>query len=578
MSKCLMFALLSCGRAEWSLNMGYYWLGVDVAMNYDSAVEYCSGQGSTIASPDNYAQNYFMAQQFPNQKIWYGHKCSSGCNEAHNWPGYGINGWTGSWANGQPNCGDSNCCARTQDLTDEWNGGDCEETYRFLCRRNTWQSAMGYKWLAVGAPMTHDSAVDFCDSQGSSIATPDDPQQNTFMAQQFPNEKIWFGHKCTGSGCIEPFSWPGYGSSNGWTGNWADGQPNCDSSNCVVCARTQYSGDEWNDGSCNDKYKFLCKRPESWYLGAKGESCDAVCEANSYTCDLAAMQGLDSESLRLVVEYIGVDCPKFAPSQNYPDLPGLEQGFCMPGSEATTCEATLAGTQRFCSCRQPQPWYLGAQGESCDAVCEAMSDTSTSYTCDLAAMQGLDSENLRHVVDYLGVTCPKFAPSQNYAELPGLEQEFCMPGSDKTTCEAAYASTQRFCSCSAAPTPSTTMATATTTSTTLATTITTTTTTTEITTTTTTTTTTTHTTTTTTTATTTTGSVVGYTRHAQSCVRGHNIAKHVGKSLTECAAICSATPNSVAFEYGVHTEEVRTNPETACVRTQSTHRDAMAAK
>jgi len=56
---------------------------------------------------------------------------------------------------------------------------------------------------------------------------------------------------------------------------------------------------------------------------------------------------------------------------------------------------------------------------------------------------------------------------------------------------------------------------------------------------------------TTSTATTTTGAVAGYIRHAQSCVRGHNIAKHVGKSLTECASICSATPNSVAFEYGV---------------------------
>lgn len=209
---------------------------------------------------------------------------------------------------------------------------------------------MGYQWLAVDAPMTYNSAVDFCDSQGSSLASPDDPQQNKYMANQFPNQKIWFGHKCTGSGCNDASNWPGYGS-NGWTGAWADGQPNCGNSNCIVCARTN-SGDEWNDGNCNEEYRFLCKRDYTWHLGEKGEPCDAVCEAMSLTCDLAAMQGLGSGNLEDVVTYLGVTCPKgMAPKQNYADLPGLEQQFCMPGSDHTTCEAAYAGTQRFCACQ-----------------------------------------------------------------------------------------------------------------------------------------------------------------------------------------------------------------------------------
>jgi len=45
--------------------------------------------------------------------------------------------------------------------------------------------------------------------------------------------------------------------------------------------------------------------------------------------------------------------------------------------------------------------------------------------------------------------------------------------------------------------------------------------------------------------------VAGYTRHPKACVRGHNIAKHEGKTLAECASICSSTANSVAFELGV---------------------------
>jgi len=46
-------------------------------------------------------------------------------------------------------------------------------------------------------------------------------------------------------------------------------------------------------------------------------------------------------------------------------------------------------------------------------------------------------------------------------------------------------------------------------------------------------------------------SVPGYTRQAESCVRNHNIEKHSGKTLAECAALCSANLGCVAFEYGV---------------------------
>lgn len=85
------------------------------------------------------------------------------------------------------------------------------------------------------------------------------------MEMQFPNKKIWYGQKCTGSKCDDESQWPEYGKS-GWTGNWANGQPNCGNSNCGVCARshTSGSGGEWNDGNCNEKYRFLCRRLDEW--------------------------------------------------------------------------------------------------------------------------------------------------------------------------------------------------------------------------------------------------------------------------------------------------------------------------
>merc|ERR1719367_2300948 len=138
-------------------------------MTHASAVDFCNNLGASIATPDDPQQNTYMAAQFPNQKIWFGHKCTGDCADPGAWPGYGNNGWTGNWADGQPNCGDGGCnvCARTDNSNNEWNDGNCYEEWRFLCRRNTWSSAFGHKWLAVDAPMTHASAVDFCNNLGA---------------------------------------------------------------------------------------------------------------------------------------------------------------------------------------------------------------------------------------------------------------------------------------------------------------------------------------------------------------------------------------------------------------------------
>jgi len=342
--------------AHWSFDLGSKWLCVNQQLTYDAAVEYCFDQGGFLASATTPGENNYMELQFPKQKIWYGQKCTgSKCDDESKWPEYGKNGWTGNWANGQPNCDTSNCVVCTRTHTSgggEWNDGNCKEKYRFLCRRfDRWEKVHGYSWMKVDVPTTHAKAVDFCARQGADIATPDDHGQNDYMAKQFPGEKIWYGYKCTGSKCDDPYSWRV--QDHGWMGNWAIGQPNCGTSSCEVCARTS-TGDEWNDGNCQDEYRFMCKKDYTWHLGEKGASCDAACAAASLTCHLAATQALDINRLKGITDHLNITCPEYlGPQKNYADLPGLEQGKCFPASPSTTCEKAYAGTVRFCACQEP---------------------------------------------------------------------------------------------------------------------------------------------------------------------------------------------------------------------------------
>merc|ERR1711920_632900 len=66
----------------------------------------------------------------------------------------------------------------------------CETVAKpFLCRRfDSWEKAHGYWWMKVEFPTTHAKAVDFCAAHGASIAAPDEPGQNDYMAEQFPDE------------------------------------------------------------------------------------------------------------------------------------------------------------------------------------------------------------------------------------------------------------------------------------------------------------------------------------------------------------------------------------------------------
>merc|ERR1711920_283691 len=182
----------------------------------------------------------------------------------------------------------------------------CETVAKpFLCRRfDSWEKAHGYWWMKVDFPTTHAKVVDFCAAHGASIATPDEPGQNDYMAEQFPGAKIWSDDKCT--------------------------------------------------RNCQEEYRFLCKKDFTWHLGEKSASCNAVCAATSLTCHLAATQALDSNRLRGVAGRLGITCLDDAPTQpKHADLPGLEQGKCMPGSPSTTCEAAYASTERFCACQEP---------------------------------------------------------------------------------------------------------------------------------------------------------------------------------------------------------------------------------
>jgi len=320
-----------------------------------------------IASPLSDEQNTYMTEMFDHdERIWYGPTCQgSECNK--------ISTWSLPYSNfhsGQPNCNKASCnvCARSQIRGyTSWNDGNCGDKYRFVCRSAIWNLVSGDYFMAVDAPMTHSSAVEFCESQTTSypypvLASPQTPDQKTYMENQFPDQKIWFGYKCT-SGCNDVFNWPGViRLMDGAVDKpWAAGQPNCGSNNCNVCARSQtVGGQEWNDGNCAEKWSFLCRKDSiHWYLGGEGQSCDTVCEAKGATCEVATMKGLDVDGLEGVAKYLGRNedfmCDLFPLQLKFDWVPAFDTGrlYCTAGSDATTCAASVSlyPIQRFCSCK-----------------------------------------------------------------------------------------------------------------------------------------------------------------------------------------------------------------------------------
>lgn len=180
--------------ADYTIKFGFRWLPVTYLKTHSEAVQYCMNEGyDGIASPLSDEQNTYMNGMFDHDEIiWYGPTCQgSGCNT--------ISTWSLPYSNfhsGQPNCNKASCnvCARSQNAGyTSWNDGNCVDKYRFVCRSAIWNLVSGDYFMAVDAPMTHSSAVAFCESQTTLagqnpvLASPQTPDQKTYMENQFPD-------------------------------------------------------------------------------------------------------------------------------------------------------------------------------------------------------------------------------------------------------------------------------------------------------------------------------------------------------------------------------------------------------
>ncbi|MFN2378042.1 MAG: hypothetical protein ABR538_16040 [Candidatus Binatia bacterium] len=203
-----------------------------------------------------------------------------------------------------------------------------------------------------------------------------------------------------------------------------------------------------------------------WFLGVDGESCTEVCAGvgqvyDTATRKIAGSDGTDGDCEKLLD---GLDAPGAGmgvPSFNCAVAAGCaeEGGFrgrC--ATPPTTSSAAFDDGARVCACTSECEgvahagacWFFGADGESCDEVCDGVGKVYSDATKAVAGSDGSD-ETCERLLDELGApgTGLEF-PSFDCGVASGCTEEGGLRGrcaTPPTTSSASDPVGARVCAC-----------------------------------------------------------------------------------------------------------------------------------
>lgn len=203
----------------------------------------------------------------------------------------------------------------------------------------------------------------------------------------------------------------------------------CDESdfNDTGCADLGYG---FGDLGCDKDCRFdtggcqpcsgLVYEDACWFLGFEGQTCSEVCSGAGQVYDDATRTVAGSDGS-------GDNCEKLLDSLDAPgagiQFPSADCGFpngCAEESglrgrcntPPTTSSGREGDTRRVCACTSTCPgvayagacWFLGSEGQSCDAVCAKRGRTYDDATKAVAGSDGtdLDCKNLLDLLEAPG--------------------------------------------------------------------------------------------------------------------------------------------------------------------------------
>eukprot|EP00439_Symbiodinium_sp_Y106_P057072 s365_g8.t1 len=206
------------------------------------------------------------------------------------------------------------------------------------------------------------------------------------------------------------------------------------------------------------------KKLVPWFMGNSGETCDSVCERNSYErCDKEQMVALSSnEKVSAAFREVGYHCKGYHGARNYPGSPFStgRNDDCAPVTPETSpsslsCDRNQGGGKPLCACKEKKDrvWFQADFAQPCNDVCKANGFRS----CDKQKMAALDSnDKVKAAFAKVGHVCKSFHASRNYPGAPfitGRKNDDCTPVTSGTSASALscskvrHSNTAPLCAC-----------------------------------------------------------------------------------------------------------------------------------
>ncbi|KAL4228716.1 chromatin-modulating protein mrc1 [Mactra antiquata] len=283
--------------SDWQDYNGYCYKAYNDDANlktYFDARESCRSMGADLLSLHSSAEESFAFSYSVKGYSWTHYTYWIGLNDfdvekGYKWvDGTGVN-YT-NWGNGEPNdSGGTDDCVEYNTIQRNWNDNSCYLSKPFICKLKKGQqlsvtkptlpptdapqcgSLPDWKYFngscyfinsqkyGPGSRLTWFDARQYCMSQGGDLASVHSVQEAGFISvliSRTVQSDIWIGLNDLG---VDQFGWTD-GTPFDFM-HWNGGEPN-DAFGSEKCGQVIQSTGYWNDNDCNEKYHFMCKRPQ----------------------------------------------------------------------------------------------------------------------------------------------------------------------------------------------------------------------------------------------------------------------------------------------------------------------------
>ncbi|XP_063422181.1 macrophage mannose receptor 1-like [Mytilus trossulus] len=272
---------------HWTLNSGRCFQFNDTKKNWLDARESCQSQGGDLATVDTDAVNSFVIGLINrnDNEYWIGLNDRTQ-NRKYIWiqSGAQLSSFN-KWCKNEPNdyTGTESCVQYfTTNLC--WNDRGCSAQLKYICQKSPRNIPLGppvttaaaqisakcglgwqerpqsqYCYSFQGDLLSWQDARQVCQKMGGDLASVHDRAEQVYIQTQLSSSFsmwMWLG----GTDRSKEGGWSWSDGTPFQFLNWAGGEPNGDRRENCIQIYTTLRDQQWNDGPCNGRQGFICKK------------------------------------------------------------------------------------------------------------------------------------------------------------------------------------------------------------------------------------------------------------------------------------------------------------------------------